>query len=130
MTPAALGLGSLVLSVMSLLSLAPADDIAQLDTSDSLGVGLNLPGPHAHQISVGVRFAVSALALWLAISAVRRLFGRRIATDDMDRSDWMNAIVGAGALVAVVALILNVVALVGALANGSTIYSVYNHIGS
>jgi hypothetical protein len=130
MVPAAMGIGSLVLAVMSLLSLAPADDIGQLDTSDSLGVGINLPGSHAHQISVGVRFAVSALALWLAISAVRRLFGRRVATDEMDRSDWTHAIVGAAALVALVALILNVVAFVGALANGSTIYSVYNHIGS
>jgi hypothetical protein len=78
---------------------------------------------------VAVRLVVALVALLLAWLAARRLFGARAASASADPAHWAEVVAGSAALVGSVAVILNLVALVGAL-NTSSLSGIYNHIGS
>ena len=127
--PAALGLASLVLSVVSLLSLAPATEIGQLDTaSDSFG--LALPSSHTLGITAGIRLAVALFSFVLAARGMRHLIAAPAQPARTEPSDWVAMVVGAGLIVALVAVVLNFAALFHALVNHSSVSEIYNHIGS
>jgi hypothetical protein len=125
--PAAMAVAALVLGTASLFSLAPAAEIGQLDTSDDFG-GLPIPSAHALQISVGIRFAVSMVAVALAMVGVRRLIAAR--AEGADTSSWAATLAGAATIVVFIAAVLNFMALFDALVNSSSVSDIYNHIGS